>query len=96
MAKLEQALISGKDRSAYFETAISLILDDEEHVFVGRVNGHISSERRGGEGFGYDPIFIPEGQTLTFAEMELHQKNQMSHRARAFKKMVDFLAERMK
>jgi XTP/dITP diphosphohydrolase len=55
------------------------------------VRGEISAKKRGSDGFGYDPLFIPEGQSKTFAEMTLTEKNQQSHRARAFEKMIDFL-----
>jgi XTP/dITP diphosphohydrolase len=79
------------NRKAQFRTVITLILNTETYVFEGVVKGEISFEKRGSDGFGYDPIFIPEGQTKTFAEMTLAEKNQQSHRARAFEKMVTFL-----
>jgi XTP/dITP diphosphohydrolase len=79
------------NRKAQFRTVITLILNDKTHIFEGIVRGEISNEKRGTDGFGYDPIFIPEGQTKTFAEMTLAEKNQQSHRARAFEKMVTFL-----
>ena len=79
------------NREAQFRTVITLILNDKTHVFEGIVRGEIADEKRGTEGFGYDPIFIPEGQTKTFAEMTLAEKNQQSHRARAFEKMINFL-----
>jgi XTP/dITP diphosphohydrolase len=79
------------NREAQFRTVITLILNDKTHVFEGIVRGEISNEKRGAEGFGYDPVFIPEGQTKTFAEMTLAEKNQQSHRARAFEKMINFL-----
>ena len=69
----------------------TLILNDKTHIFEGVINGTISAEKKGIDGFGYDPIFIPEGETRTFAEMTLEEKNQQSHRARAFEKMVSFL-----
>jgi XTP/dITP diphosphohydrolase len=78
-------------RKARFRTVISLILNDKTHLFEGVVNGTISIEKKGVDGFGYDPIFIPEGQTRTFAEMTLEEKNQQSHRARAFEKMIAYL-----
>ena len=79
------------NRKAQFRTVITLILNDKTHVFEGIVRGEMSNEKRGSDGFGYDPIFIPEGQSKTFAEMTLVEKNQQSHRARAFEKMINFL-----
>jgi XTP/dITP diphosphohydrolase len=85
--------LEGKaDRSARFRTVIALILGGEEHLFEGRVEGRIIDEYRGTEGFGYDPIFVPEGGEATFAEMPLEEKNVISHRARAVEKLKDFLA----
>lgn len=78
------------NRKALFRTVITLILNDKTHVFEGIIRGEIADEKRGTDGFGYDPIFIPEGQTKTFAEMTLAEKNQQSHRARAFEEMIDF------
>ncbi len=82
------------DRSARFRTVIALILDGEEHLFEGRVEGAIIDEYRGTGGFGYDPIFVPEGSEATFAEMSTEQKNAISHRARAVEKLNDFLKNR--
>jgi len=79
------------NRKAQFRTVITLILNEKTILFEGVVKGEISTEKRGTDGFGYDPIFIPEGQSKTFAEMTLSEKNQQSHRARAFEKMIDFL-----
>ena len=79
------------NRKAQFRTVITLILNDKTHIFEGIVRGEMSTEKRGSDGFGYDPIFIPEGKSKTFAEMTLAEKNQQSHRARAFEKMVTFL-----
>jgi len=79
------------NRKAQFRTVITLILGSETHVFEGIVKGEMSSSKSGTDGFGYDPIFIPEGQTKTFAEMSMAEKNKQSHRARAFNKMIDFL-----
>jgi len=81
------------NRKARFKTVISLSLNGENYLFEGIVNGEIRNEKVGDAGFGYDPIFEPEKAGITFAEMNTVEKNQMSHRARAFKKMVDFLAE---
>jgi XTP/dITP diphosphohydrolase len=78
-------------REARFRTVIALILDKKEFLFEGIVNGTIAYSKRGREGFGYDPVFIPEGKTCTFAEMDLAEKNTVSHRARAFEKLREFL-----
>ena len=85
-------LLQGIDnRSARFRTVIALVADDEEHIFEGEIAGRIIDERRGKGGFGYDPIFVPEGSELTFAEMGDDMKNSISHRARAVKKLVEYL-----
>ncbi len=84
--------MEGKDnRKARFRTAICLIEGGEEHLFEGIVNGEIIGSRRGGEGFGYDPVFVPEGYTETFAEMGNDEKNKISHRARAVEKLCEYL-----
>lgn len=82
------------DRTARFRTAIALIAGDEEIVFEGVVRGTISREQRGSGGFGYDPIFIPEGCDRSFAEMSDDEKNAISHRGRAVRKLVDYLRNR--
>jgi XTP/dITP diphosphohydrolase len=79
------------DRSAGFRTVIALIIDGKEFTFEGVVEGEILSELRGEDGFGYDPVFLPEGYAETFAEMSLAEKNKISHRARAVNKLVEFL-----
>lgn len=79
------------DRSARFRTVITLIQNGEVSQFEGNIKGQIITELRGTEGFGYDPIFVPEGYETTFAEMSLAEKGKMSHRARAFEKLVAFL-----
>lgn len=79
------------NRSARFRTVITLIINQNEYSFEGRVDGKIITEKRGEFGFGYDPIFIPENESRTFAEMSMDQKNLFSHRARAFQKMIAFL-----
>jgi XTP/dITP diphosphohydrolase len=84
---------SNTNRKARFRTVIALILDKKEYLFEGIVSGKIIDEVRGVDGFGYDPIFIPDGKTKTFAEMELSEKNTVSHRARAFEKLRGFLNE---
>lgn len=84
--------LEGNDnRKAQFRTAVSLIIDGKEHLFEGIVTGEIRKEKTGSEGFGYDPIFEPENSGKTFAEMSTEEKNKVSHRARAFSKMIDFL-----
>ena len=93
MAKLLSELNGKSDRSAQFRTAIAFILegDGEPKLFEGIVKGEIITEKRGGEGFGYDPIFRPEGYDMTFAELGHEIKNKISHRARAVMKLVDYL-----
>jgi XTP/dITP diphosphohydrolase len=89
------ANLDGKtDRSARFRTIISLILDGEETLFEGVCTGKITAQRKGFNGFGYDPIFIPDGSDKTFAEMELREKDRVSHRAKATEKLVAFLSQR--
>lgn len=89
--KVLALLGDNKNRNARFRTVIALILDKKEYLFEGIVTGKIIDEVRGMEGFGYDPIFIPDGKNKTFAEMELTEKNTVSHRARAFEKLREFL-----
>lgn len=91
MQKVLQKLEGKTDRSARFVTVITLILNGEQHQFEGIVNGHIINAPRGAEGFGYDPIFVPEGYDKTFAEMSGEEKNAISHRGRALRKLVAFL-----
>ena len=79
------------NRNARFRTVITLLIGQEEYSFEGKVEGKIIMEKRGEFGFGYDPIFIPENESRTFAEMSMEEKNQFSHRARAFQKMIEFL-----
>jgi XTP/dITP diphosphohydrolase len=93
-ANIDKALTmmgTTKNRNARFRTVIALIMDGKEYLFEGTVEGIIISEKRGSSGFGYDPVFIPEGRKLTFAEMSLDEKNRISHRARAFEKLKEFL-----
>jgi XTP/dITP diphosphohydrolase len=80
-----------KNRKARFRTVISLVWEGDEHFFEGSVEGSIRYERAGVKGFGYDPIFQPDGYTVTFAEMSLEEKNRISHRAKAVEKLVAFL-----
>jgi len=92
--KLLKLMRDKEDRNARFRTVIALILDGSKYFFEGTVSGQILEEKRGTNGFGYDPIFIPEGFNRTFAEMSLQQKNKISHRAMAINKLVGFLLER--
>lgn len=86
------ARLEGKtDRKARFKTVISLILEGKEHLFEGIIEGEISLKQSGKRGFGYDPIFIPEGYDISFAEMSAEEKNKISHRARAMEKLIQFL-----
>lgn len=83
--------IAESDRKACFRTSIALVMGDETHFFDGTVEGRIISEKRGNGGFGYDPIFVPDGYDQTFAELGSEVKNGISHRARAVAKLVEFL-----
>jgi XTP/dITP diphosphohydrolase len=89
--KLLLMLGQNENRKAQFRTVIALIWENQEYLFEGIVEGEIINERRGTEGFGYDPVFIPAGKTRTFAEMPLEEKNKVSHRARALDKLRTFL-----
>lgn len=80
-----------ENRKARFRTVIALIVDGKEYFFEGRVEGTIATEPHGEGGFGYDPLFVPEGSQLTFAEMSSEAKNKISHRGRAVAKLVAFL-----
>jgi XTP/dITP diphosphohydrolase len=93
-ANIEKVLLmlgSKENRKARFRTVIALILEKKEYFFEGIVNGKIIREKKGNIGFGYDPIFVPDGKDCTFAEMDLAEKNTVSHRARAFEKLKEFL-----
>jgi len=89
--KLLNKLENITDRRAQFRCCIALILNNKEYFFEGIVKGHITTKPLGNNGFGYDPIFIPEGYDITFAQMTLEQKNQISHRSIAIKKLANFL-----
>ncbi len=78
-------------RNACFRTVIALIKDGGEYLFEGKICGKIIRERRGSKGFGYDPVFIPDGYNVTFAQMSLEEKNRISHRSEAFRKLRSFL-----
>lgn len=91
MDKLLKELGNNNNRKARFRTVIALLLNGETHLFEGIVNGKIIYEKHGTEGFGYDPIFVPDGYEQSFAELGMEIKNQISHRARAVKKLAEFL-----
>ncbi len=91
MDKVLAKLKTKTNRNARFRTVISLVIDGNEQMFEGIVDGEIISEKKGNTGFGYDPIFLPNGFQKTFAEMSLNEKNQISHRARAVQKLTDYL-----
>nr|WP_319998381.1 non-canonical purine NTP diphosphatase [uncultured Draconibacterium sp.] len=91
MKKVLEKLTKINEREARFRTVISLVIDGEEKQFEGIVNGEILTEKRGDSGFGYDPVFKPEGLDQSFAEMGLEDKNKISHRGRAVQKLVDYL-----
>lgn len=93
MHKLLQNLIGKSDRKAQFRTVIALIINGEEKLFNGIVKGTISEEKMGNSGFGYDPIFIPEGFSESFAQMGSDMKNSISHRYRATEQLNNFLKE---
>jgi len=89
--KLLDCMVEIKNRKARFRTVISLVTEGKESLFEGIAEGTILHERRGCNGFGYDPVFCPVGYTETFAGMDLDVKNQISHRARAFEKLMNYL-----
>jgi XTP/dITP diphosphohydrolase len=91
MEKLLNSLEDIKNRTARFKTVIAFIFDGKEYFFEGIINGKITYAKCGTNGFGYDPIFIPDGYTKTFAEMSSEEKNSISHRAIAVKKLIEFL-----
>ena len=91
MDKVLERLFKIKNRKARFRTVISLVLNGVEKQFEGMVEGKILSEKKGEKGFGYDPIFIPDGYEQSFAEMNLETKNKISHRGIAVKKLVQYL-----
>jgi len=91
--KLLRLLDDERNRKARFRTVIALIFNNKEYLFEGTVNGSIIDHKRGNEGFGYDPVFVPEGNEKTFAEIPLVEKNRISHRAAAFSKLLSFLSK---
>jgi XTP/dITP diphosphohydrolase len=93
IGKLLGRLGTTTNRSARFRTIISLVLDEKEYLFEGICEGSITFEKRGNQGFGYDPVFLPEGSTRTFGEMTLEEKIGFSHRKKAADKLVLFLQQ---
>ena len=91
MNKVLNELKGKKNRKAQFRTAIALTLNNEEHLFEGEIKGIFSDVKQGNEGFGYDPIFIPENDIRSFAQMSMQEKGAISHRGRAVKKLVAYL-----
>jgi len=91
MDKLLDALKDNSNRKAHFKTVIALELDDMLHTFTGICTGIITTDKKGNQGFGYDPIFLPDGYKHTFAELSLQEKNKISHRGKAVQQLVDFL-----
>lgn len=89
----ELAGVDMKDRGAQFRTIVALVTDTETHTFEGICRGRILKEERGHQGFGYDPVFLPEGYDKTFAELDSRIKNEISHRGKAIQKLIDFLKE---
>jgi XTP/dITP diphosphohydrolase len=94
MCKVLAMLGENKNRSARFRTVIALIQEDQTTYFEGRINGNITLQPRGASGFGYDPIFVPENYVSTFAQLSAEEKNQISHRALAVKKLVNYLQQK--
>lgn len=93
MRKLLENLTGKTNRNAQFRTVIALIINGEEMLFNGIVKGSIATEKKGDSGFGYDPVFVPEGYSESFAQMSGEMKNSMSHRFRATRQLADFLKE---
>lgn len=91
ITKLLGELEDKKDRTARFRTVIALLNGEKEYLFEGIVNGRIAEKREGHEGFGYDPVFVPDGYDCSFAQLGNDVKNTISHRARAIGKLVEFL-----
>lgn len=89
--KLMREMQDKKERSARFRTSIALLLDGEEKLFDGCIEGNIIDVLRGCNGFGYDPLFVPRGYDITFAEMSSEEKNKISHRAIATQKLIEYL-----
>ncbi len=91
MARVQTELANKSNRGAQFKTVIALVLNGEEHLFPGIARGTMRKEKSGEGGFGYDPIFEPEGYDITFAEMDSKEKNKISHRGKAVRALIAFL-----
>jgi len=91
MNKVLDELKGKTNRNAQFKTVIALIINGENFFFEGSIQGEIATQKSGTDGFGYDPIFKPKGYNITFSEMSLEEKNKISHRAKAVKKLADWL-----
>ena len=91
MALVLSNLKNKSNREAQFRTVISLRLNGKEHLFDGIAKGNIAKEKQGEKGFGYDPIFIPNDHSKSFAQMTMSEKNHISHRGKAVKKLIEFL-----
>ena len=94
MKLLLERMADKDNRNAHFSTVIALVMGGEEHIFEGRVDGTIAREPSGCGGFGYDPVFVPENSGRTFSEMKAEEKNAISHRGRATRKLMEFLARK--
>jgi len=95
IALLLKGLFNKKDRRARFRTVITLIADGVKEQFEGVVTGEILTEQRGQRGFGYDPVFLPSGHELAFSEMSMAEKNKISHRGLATRKLTEYLLEKL-
>lgn len=89
--KLLEELRTKNNRKAHFKTVMALVLNNSKYLFEGTINGTITTEKRGSNGFGYDPVFMPDGYDKTFAEMSFEEKSSISHRAIALHKLTAFL-----
>ncbi|MCH1437480.1 MAG: non-canonical purine NTP diphosphatase [Flavobacteriales bacterium] len=92
MAKIITELNGCENRKAQFRTAIALVLNGEEQLFEGKVEGEISLIKLGEKGFGYDPIFVPENETRSFAQMTMQEKGEISHRGKAVRRLINYLS----
>src|SRR6185437_15572036 len=95
LQKVLNELVGSSDRAAYYKAVICLIWENDNYFFEGICEGRIIDKKIGNEGFGYDPIFMPDGFDQTFGELPLHIKNEISHRGKAIRKMVAFLKEKI-
>jgi len=91
MQKLLSELRGKNDRSAVFKTIIAFVTKDEKKLFSGEIKGSIAERKSGDQGFGYDPLFVPKGESRTFAQMTMEEKGKENHRVRAFRKFIQFL-----